>query len=129
MHLDRIRVSTIQAKRGEILDRNDRILAGPGVTSSVGIVPGKLENKDSAIEQIAELLGMVSEEIEKKLSAKWVKKDSFVPVKTLQKVEEIELMSMEPDEEVIKEYERQQICAECHGGGFGETCRGRLYGK
>lgn len=105
---DRVRVSTIQAKRGEILDRNDRILAGPGVASSVGIVPGKLENMDSAIEQIAELLGMKPEEIEKKLSAKWVKEDSFVPTKTLQKVEEIELMSMEPDEEVIKEHERQQ---------------------
>ena len=62
---DRVRVSTIQAKRGKILDRNDRILAGPGVASSVGIVPGKLENMDSAIEQIAELLGMKPEEIEK----------------------------------------------------------------
>lgn len=112
---DRVRVSTIQAKRGEILDRNDRILAGPGVASSVGIVPGKLENMDSAIEQIAELLTMEPEEIEKKLSAKWVKEDSFVPVKTLQRVEEIELMSMEPDEEVIKEHERQQQLLEIPG--------------
>lgn len=118
---DRVRVSTIQAKRGEILDRNDRILAGPGVASSVGIVPGKLENKDSAIEQIAELLGMEPEEIEKKLSAKWVKEDSFVPVKTLQKVEEIELMSLEPDEEVLKEYERQQRLLEIPGVMISDT--------
>ncbi len=118
---DRVRVSTIQAKRGEILDRNDRILAGPGVASSVGIVPGKLENKDSAIEQIAELLGMEPEEIEKKLSAKWVKEDSFVPVNTLQKVEEIELMSMEPDEEVIKEHERQQQLLEIPGVMISDT--------
>lgn len=118
---DRVRVSTIQAKRGEILDRNDRILAGPGVASSVGIVPGKLENKDSAIEQIAELLGMEPEEIEKQLSAKWVKEDSFVPVKTLQKVKEIELMSMEPDEEVIKEYERQQQLLEIPGVMISDT--------
>ena len=73
---------------GEILDRNGRVLAGLGVASSVGIVPGKLENIDSGVEQIAELLKMESEEIEKKLSAKWVKEDSFVPLKTLQKVEE-----------------------------------------
>ena len=118
---DRVRVSTIQAKRGEILDRNDRILAGPGVASSVGIVPGKLKNKDSAIEQIAELLGMEPEEIEKQLSAKWVKEDSFVPVKTLQKVKEIELMSMEPDEEVIKEYERQQQLLEIPGVMISDT--------
>lgn len=118
---DRVRVSTIQAKRGEILDRNDRILAGPGVASSVGIVPGKLENMDSAIEQIAELLGMKPEEIEKKLSAKWVKEDSFVPIKTLQKVEEIELMSMEPDEEVVKEHERQQQLLEIPGVMISDT--------
>ncbi len=118
---DRVRVSTIQAKRGEILDRNDRILAGPGVASSVGIVPGKLENKDSVIEQIAELLGIESEEIEKKLSAKWVKEDSFVPVKTLRKVEEIELMSLEPDEEALKEYERQQRLLEIPGVMISDT--------
>lgn len=119
--MDRVRVSTIQAKRGEILDRNDRILAGPGVASSVGIVPGKLENKDSVIEQIAELLGIESEEIEKKLSAKWVKEDSFVPVKTLRKVEEIELMSLEPDEEALKEYERQQRLLEIPGVMISDT--------
>ena len=118
---DKVRVSTTQAKRGEILDRSGRVLAGPGVASSVGIVPGKLENMDSAIEQIAELLGMKPEEIEKKLLAKWVKEDSFVPVKTLQKVEEIELMSLEPDEEVIKEYERQQQLLDIPGVMISDT--------
>lgn len=118
---DKVRVSTTQAKRGEILDRNGCVLAGEGVASSVGIVPGKLENMDSAIEQIANLLGMKPEEIEKKLSAKWVKEDSFVPVKTLRKVEEIELMSMEPDEEVLKEYERQQQLLEIPGVMISDT--------
>ena len=118
---DKVRVSTTQAKRGEILDRNGRVLAGPGVASSVGIVPGKLENMDSAIEQIAELFGMKPEEIEKKLSAKWVKEDSFVPIKTLQKVEEIELMSMEPDKELIKEHERQQRLLEISGVMISDT--------
>lgn len=92
---DKVRVSTTQAKRGEILDRNGRVLAGPGVASSVGIVPGKLKNRDSAIEQIAELLGMKSEEIE--------------------------LMSMEPDEEVLKEYERQQQLLEIPGVMISDT--------
>ena len=118
---DTVRVSTTQAKRGEILDRNGRVLAGLGVASSVGIVPGKLENIDSGVEQIAELLKMESEEIEKKLSAKWVKEDSFVPLKTLQKVEEIELMSMEPDQEVVKEHERQQQLLEIPGVMISDT--------
>lgn len=118
---DKIRVSTTQAKRGEILDRNERVLAGQGVASSVGIVPGKLENRDSAIEQIADLLEMEPEEIEKKLSAKWVKDDSFVPIKTLRKVQEIELMSLEPNAEVLAEYERQQHLLEIKGVMISDT--------
>ena len=118
---DKVRVSVMQAKRGEILDRNGRVLAGKGTASSVGIVPGRLENQDDSIKQIADLLGMKAEEIEKKLSAKWVKDDSFVPVKTLRKVEEIELMSLEPDEEVLKEYERQQRLLEIPGVMISDT--------
>lgn len=105
---DKVKVSTTQAERGEILDRNGRVLAGKGTASSVGIVPGKLENREEAIAQIAELLGTSPETIEKKLSAQWVKDDSFVPIKTIPRVEEIELMKIEPDEEVLKEKERHE---------------------
>ena len=105
---DKVRVSTTQAERGEILDRNGRVLAGKGTASSVGIVPGKLENREEAVKQIAELLETTPEAIENKLSAQWVKDDSFVPIKTIPKVEEIELMKIEPDEVVLKEKERHE---------------------
>ena len=112
---DKVRVSATQANRGEILDRNGRILAGKGIASSVGIVPGKLEDKNEAIQKIAELLEIEPEVIEKKLSAQWVKEDSFVPVKTIPRVEEIELMKVEPDEEVLKEKERHERLLEIPG--------------
>ena len=112
---DKVRVSTTQAERGEILDRNGRVLAGKGTASSVGIVPGKLENREEAIAQIAELLEITPEAIEKKLSAKWVKDDSFVPIKTIPRVKEIELMSISPDEEVLKENERHEKLLEIPG--------------
>ena len=105
---DKVRVSPTQANRGEILDRNGRVLAGKGTASSVGIVPGKLENREEAIAKIAELLETTSEVIEKKLSAQWVKDDSFVPIKTIPRVEEIELLKVEPDEDVLKEKERHE---------------------
>ena len=105
---DKVRVSTTQANRGEILDRNGRVLAGKGTASSVGIVPGKLENREEAIAKIAELLETTPEVIEKKLSAQWVKDDSFVPIKTISRVEEIELLKVEPDEDVLKEKERHE---------------------
>lgn len=112
---DKVRVSTTQAERGEILDRNGRVLAGKGTASSVGIVPGKLENREESITQIAELLETTPEAIEKELSAQWVKDDSFVPIKTIPGVEEIELMSISPDEEVLKENERQEKLLEIPG--------------
>ena len=112
---DKVRVSTTQAERGEILDRNGRVLAGKGTASSVGIVPGKLENREEAIAQIAGLLEITTEAIEKNLSAKWVKDDSFVPIKTIPRVEEIELMSISPEEEVLKEKERHDKLLEIPG--------------
>ena len=112
---DKVRVSTTQAERGEILDRNGRVLAGKGTASSVGIVPGKLENREEAIAQIAGLLEITTEVIEKNLSAKWVKDDSFVPIKTIPRVEEIELMSISPEEEVLKEKERHDKLLEIPG--------------
>ena len=118
---DKVKISTTQANRGGILDRNGRVLAGKGVASSVGIVPGNLEDRDEAIQQIAELLEIESEVIEKKLSAKWVKEDSFVSIKTIPKVAEIELMKIEQDEEVLKENERQEKLLEIPGVMISDT--------
>lgn len=105
---DKVRVSITKASRGEILDRNGWILAGEGVASSVGIVPGKLEDRESGIDYISEILEIDREVIENKLSAKWVKEDSLVPIKTIPKVQEIDLISVKPDEDVLMEQERQE---------------------
>lgn len=39
---DKVRVNTLRAERGCIYDRNGALLAGPGIASSVGFVPGKM---------------------------------------------------------------------------------------
>lgn len=104
---DKVRVSTTQAQRGEISDRNGKVLAGKGTASSVGIVPGNLEDKDAALKGLSELLEISVESIENKLEASWVKEDSFVPIATIPKVQEIQLMTIAPDESVLEEYNRQ----------------------
>ena len=79
---DKVRVSTISAKRGEILDRNGEKLAQNGTISTVGIVPGKLgENKEENISKISELTGVSVDYINNQLSASYVKDDTFVPIK------------------------------------------------
>lgn len=112
---DKVKVSVTNADRGQILDRNGRVLAGKGVASSVGVVPGKLENRDDAISQLADLLEMKVEDIERKLSAKWVKEDSFVPLKTIPKVDELKLLSLKPDKETLAEKERHEKLLEIPG--------------
>ena len=84
---DKVRVKTVKSERGEIVDKNGVVLAGEGEISSVGIVPGKLnqESKDADIEKIASLLGTTSTSINNTLSASWVKDDSFVPIKEVSK--------------------------------------------
>ena len=79
---DKVRVSTISAIRGEILDRNGNGLAINGTISTVGIVPGKLgENKEENISKISELTGVSTDYINTQISASYVKDDTFVPIK------------------------------------------------
>ena len=79
---DKVRISTLKASRGEILDRNGVKLAENGKISSVGIVPGKLgENKEENIKKISELTGVSTEYIQTKITASYVKDDTFVPIK------------------------------------------------
>lgn len=82
---DKVRIVTLKAKRGEILDRNGNPLAKEGKIASVGIVPGKLgSNKQEAIANVSKLTGVSEDYINKQLSASYVKEDTFVPVKKIQ---------------------------------------------
>lgn len=112
---DKVRVSISQAERGEILDRNGKILAGKGTATSVGIIPGKFEDKERALERLADLLETDVETIENKLAADWVKEDSFVPVAAIPKVSVLDLTAYQPDESVLEEYERQKQMLEIPG--------------
>lgn len=83
---DKVRVKTIEAKRGNIYDRNGTSLAKEGIASSVGVVPGKLgENREESLNRISELLELSAERIEKEMNAGWVRDDTFVPLRTVSK--------------------------------------------
>lgn len=79
---DRVRVSEDEAIRGQILDRSGKMLAGQGEAYSVGLVRGKL-NGENDYDQLAELLGLTKESIQKIMSASWIQDDSFVPLTTI----------------------------------------------
>lgn len=87
---DKVRIKTLASKRGNIYDRNNNMLAGRGQVSAIGFVPGKMnkENEDD-IKKIAEILEMSEESIKKLLSASYVKDDTFVQLKKVQKDDEV----------------------------------------
>lgn len=79
---DTISVSTTKPKRGAILDRNGNALAENGTAYEIGLVPAAMEgNEAEVMEQVAEILGIDVEKIEKALGASWVQPDHFVPIK------------------------------------------------
>ena len=76
----KVKVSSIEAARGEILDRQGKYLAQNGQITTIGIVPGKLgENKEEGIKKLSELTGVSIEYINTELSRSYVKDDTFVP--------------------------------------------------
>lgn len=86
----KVRVETIEAERGKILDRDGNILAGKQTASQVGLVPKSIkeETKKQDMEKIAELLDLSVDTINRSLSASYVKEDTFVPLKTIRKTEQ-----------------------------------------
>lgn len=85
---DKVRVATVEPQRGQILDRNNNVLAGKGVASSIGVVPGKMnENREEDINKISQILNISVEQINTELSASYVKDDTFVPLKTISELD------------------------------------------
>lgn len=68
---DNVYYRTISSSRGNIFDRNDNKLAWDGTVKWVGIHPSKFEteNKEAKINELAEILDIDKEKIEKKLEA------------------------------------------------------------
>ena len=78
---DKVRVSTTEAKRGNILDRNGKVLAEDGIIYSVGIYPAKFNksNIEAKITEIATALDISKENITSKLEAN-TNPEHFIPL-------------------------------------------------
>lgn len=118
---DKVRVSKIKARRGEILDRDGNMLAGEGTATMVGLVPKEIKDSDADILKIAELLETDKKAIKEKLGQEWVNEDSFVPIKALPKVKEADLMTLQPDEMLLEEKKRQEELLAIPGVMFSDT--------
>ena len=78
---DKVRIQTVNAKRGEIFDRNGNPLAINGQAYQIGVVPEKFTPED--IEKVAQLLELTPEYINQQMNQSWVKPELFVPLKKI----------------------------------------------
>ncbi len=92
---DKINVENTEAKRGSIYDRNHNALATQGEADEIGLVPGKLKEKEESIKKLSELLNISEETINTALNASWVQDDYFVPIKTMVMDEALESQVLE----------------------------------
>ena len=83
---DKVSIKTIKAERGDIVDKKEKPLATNGTIYEVGLVPEQMgDDKNAAIEQVAKLLDIQQETVEKALQADWVQPSYFVPIKKVAK--------------------------------------------
>jgi cell division protein FtsI/penicillin-binding protein 2 len=124
---DKVRVLTDLAERGKILDRNGMELAGKGIVTSVGLVPGRMkDDPEKDIQKLSDLLGISYDSIKKKLEAKWVKDDTFVPIKNIQKLNEVELLKEKISTETLKNKKLQDELISIEGVMLSDT-KARIY--
>lgn len=79
---DKVGMTTVDFKRGEIYDRNDKGLAINGSGVEIGVVSGKF-NAEADAERLAGVLELTAEYIQTELSQTWVAEGHFVPLKKL----------------------------------------------
>lgn len=106
---EKVRFVSESAARGEIFDRNGKKLAENGYALSIGIVPKNIgDDKEGAVEKIAKELGTGADNIEQKLSAKWVKDYMFVPITDISEseTEKVSNLSKIPGVQIKKVEER-----------------------
>lgn len=83
---DKVSLTTQEAARGNIIDRNGEPLATTGKLKQLGVVPSKLgdgDEKTANIKAIASSFDLTEDAINQAISQSWVQPDYFVPLKII----------------------------------------------
>ncbi|HFJ5993059.1 TPA: penicillin-binding transpeptidase domain-containing protein [Enterococcus faecium] len=83
---DKVSLTTQEAARGNIIDRNGEPLATTGKLKQLGVVPSKLGDggeKTANIKAIASSFDLTEDAINQAISQSWVQPDYFVPLKII----------------------------------------------
>lgn len=79
---DVVNIEKFQKTRGQILDRNNEVLANTTNVYTVGAVPKAIPDKNTFAKKLAPIIEVSEEYILKQLDQDWVTDDSFVPLRS-----------------------------------------------
>ena len=120
---DKIRVSTTQAKRGNIIDRNGKVLAEDGTIYTLGIYPTNFNksNIEAKVTEIANALDISEDNITTKLDAN-TNPEHFIPL--------VDILANDPKLSTLKNREDDGILLKEKIGRiyYGGEAFGRLIG-
>ena len=114
---NRLREIQVEAKRGDICDRNGKVLVTSVSCDSVGAMPVQVVNPRETAAKLAPLLGMEEEKIYQRLTQRagfvWIKRK--VDFETAQQVRRLRLKGIELVEESRRQYNCGSLAAHVLG--------------
>ncbi|MEW6191732.1 MAG: stage V sporulation protein D, partial [Bacillota bacterium] len=114
---NRLREIKLEARRGDICDRNGKVLVTSVSCDSVGAMPVQVVNPRETAAQLARVLGMDEEKVYQRLTKRasfvWIKRK--IDFKTAQQVRSLRLKGIELIEESRRQYNSGALAAHVLG--------------
>lgn len=107
----------IKAPRGQILDRNGKIIASNKTVCTVSVIYNQVKNPDKVIEMLSKELDIDKEEVKKKVEKKSVREKikSNIPKETGDKIREYNLAGVKVDEDYKRYYPFESLASKVLG--------------
>lgn len=107
----------IKAPRGQILDRNGKVVASNKTVCTVSVIYNQIKNPDKVIEILSKELDIDKEEIRKKVKKRSVREKikSNIPKETGDKIREYNLEGVKVDEDYKRYYPYESLASKVLG--------------
>lgn len=107
----------IKAPRGQILDRNGKVIASNKTVCTVSVIYNQIKNPDKIVDVLSKELELDKEEVRKKVEKKSVREKikSNIPKETGDKIREYNLAGVKVDEDYKRYYPYESLASKVLG--------------
>lgn len=107
----------IKAPRGQILDRNGKVIASNKTVCTVSVIYNQIKNPDRVVDVLSKELGLNEEEVREKVEKKSIREKikSNLPKETGDKIREYNLEGVKVDEDYKRYYPYESLASKVLG--------------